>query len=163
MNPSQFIQKYYIVASEIEKETGIPSLAILAQAAIESGWGKYAIGNNLFGIKYTKKDHAYRKVLTTEYSKSPNDFKGSDILSVKFDQSSGKYKYKIYQYFADYKTIKDGFLGHARLLLSERYRHALKYNDPLKYLESVWKAGYATDPNYIKKMEGVINSIRRRL
>jgi len=70
MTPKEFIKKFYPFAKEVEQETEIPALAIMAQAALESGWGKSAIGNNLFGIKYRKGDPGYREVVTTEYGDS---------------------------------------------------------------------------------------------
>lgn len=164
MTPDNFIKKYWPIAKKIQAKTKIPALAIMAQAALESGWGKYAIGNNLFGIKYRTGDWNYQKVLTTEYSSSPNKFKGQKIKSIKYVESLNKYRYKIWQYFAEYKTPHDGFLAHAKLLLSNRYKDALKWTySPLRYLIAVWRSGYATDPNYPKKMAQMIHSVKKRL
>lgn len=164
MKPEQFIEKYLPFALEVEKETGITAISILAQSALESGWGEKAIGNNLFGIKFKKGDKAFKKVITTEFSDSPNDFKGSDILSLVYDKEINKYRYKIYAYFADYESPKEGFLKHAELLLSERYSIAKKWiNDPYKFLVAIWLCGYATAPDYPEKMRQMVNSIERRL
>ena len=56
MKPTEFINKYMPFAKIPQTETGIPAIAIIAQSALESGWGKKAIGNNLFGIKWTIND-----------------------------------------------------------------------------------------------------------
>lgn len=164
MKPEEFVQKYYPLAKEIESETTIPALAIMAQAALESGWGNKGIGNNLFGIKYKKGDPGFQKVLTTEYSKRDDLFPEDEIVSKVFVKETGKFKYKIWQYFADYPTAKDGFMAHAKLLLTDRYVGCLRYkDDPEKYLECVWRSGYATDPNYAVKMRAMIKSIKKRI
>lgn len=164
MTPNEFVNKFYPFAVEVEKETGIPAIAIMAQAAHETGWGKAAIGNNLFGIKFRKGDPGYREVLTTEYSSSPNMFKGQNVKSVVYDKKTNKYKYKVLQYFADYPSPKSAFMAHAELLLNDRYKHALRWkHSPKRYMIAVWRAGYATDPNYGKKICAVIDSVKKRL
>ena len=164
ITPDKFVKTYYPFAKQVEDETGIPAVAILAQSALESSWGNKAIGNNLFGIKFKKGDYGYQKVLTTEYSDKPDKFKGEDLSSVTWDVERKKYKYKVYQYFADYKTPYDAFLAHSKLLLSERYKTALQYKDnPELFLKEVARCGYATDPNYANKMAQMVKSITKRL
>lgn len=164
MTPNEFVKTYYPFAKQVENETGIPAVAIMAQAALESGWGAKAIGNNLFGIKFRKGDYGYQKILTTEYSDKPDSFKGQQIVNVTFDKERKKYKYKIYQYFADYKTPYDAFLAHSKLLQSERYKDSLRWHySPVRFLIAVWRSGYATDPNYGKKMCQMVKSITKRL
>ena len=51
MTAKEFIQTYKPFAMESERKTGISHLFILAQAALESGWGKRAPGYNFFGVK----------------------------------------------------------------------------------------------------------------
>ena len=103
--PQKFINAYKDFAFDVERETGIPAIAILAQAALESGWGKKSIGNNIFGVKYKSWDWGYQEVLTTEHSKSQNDFKGKKIKSVTYNSIKKIYVYKIWDYFADYPTV----------------------------------------------------------
>lgn len=162
ITPKQFVKDNYGYALQIEKETGIPALAIMAQAALESAWGNKAIGNNIFGIKYKKGDLLYREVLTTEYSSNENTYK--DYESKTWIPGLKLWKFKVWQKFADYNTPLDAFRAHSRLLLSQRYIGALKWKySPLRYLIAVWRAGYATDPNYGKKMSAMIYSVKKRL
>ena len=49
MTPKDFIKQYKPFALETERKTGISHLFILAQAALESGWGNSAPGNMFFG------------------------------------------------------------------------------------------------------------------
>lgn len=164
MKPEDFVKKYYPFAKEVETETSIPAIAILAQAALESGWGEKSIGNNIFGIKFKKGDWGYQKALTTEYSSSPSDFKGKEVVSKTYIPEINKYKYKLYCYFADYPSPKEAFLAHSELLLTKRYNQSLRWSySPKRYLISIWRSGYATDPNYGRKMCQMVNSINKRL
>jgi flagellum-specific peptidoglycan hydrolase FlgJ len=53
MEPSEFFQKLAPVVIPIAKKYGLPPSIALAQAAIESGWGEYTIGqHNYFGRKW---------------------------------------------------------------------------------------------------------------
>ena len=45
MSPKDFVKQFHPYAKQMEKETGFNAVAILTQAALESGWGKYAPGN----------------------------------------------------------------------------------------------------------------------
>lgn len=164
MSPREFVKKYYPYAIEVQKETSIPAVAILAQSALESGWGKKAIGNNIFGIKFRKGDWGFQKVLTTEYSKNPCAFDGHEIKSKVYDKDRKAFKFKIWQYFADYQTPKDCFMAHARLLMSARYKECLRWHySPKRFLISVAGSGYATGPQYKRTMCQMVNSIERRL
>ena len=53
-NVRNFYTTYAPYARQTEQHTGISHLFILAQAALESGWGAHAPGNMFFGIKAPK-------------------------------------------------------------------------------------------------------------
>jgi flagellum-specific peptidoglycan hydrolase FlgJ len=176
MSSNIFIQTYNPYAFEVEKETGIPAVAILAQKAHESDWGRKAIGNNISGVKYKEGDWGYKEVLTTEHSKNPDAFKDKKIQSRVYDEKTGVYVFKLWDKFADYPTPKECFSAHARLLLTKRYRPALRWKySPKRYLIATWRAGYATDVYYGYKMIGgyckydkktyysIVDSVTRRL
>jgi len=164
MNPKDFVVKYFPFAKEVEKETEIPAVAILAQAALESGWGRKAIGNNIFGIKFRKGDWGHMEVLTTEYSKSPDKFICENVKSKVYLKDKDVFRYKVWQYFADYETPKGAFLAHSKLLLTSRYKYCLRWkHSPKRYLIAVWRSGYATALNYGKTMCNMVDSIERRM
>jgi flagellum-specific peptidoglycan hydrolase FlgJ len=164
MTPKDFVEKYYQDALTVQNETGIPAIAIMAQAALESGWGAKAIGNNLFGIKYRKGDPGYRKFLTTEHSKDRSAYNGQDVKSVNFNKRLGVYVFKVWQYFTEYPSAEAAFKAHTRLLLTDRYIGALKWkHSPIRYLIAIWRAGYATDKEYDVKMEKMVDSVEKRL
>ena len=68
MSPKDFILKYRPFALTTQEKTGISHLFILAQAALESGWGTHAPGNMFFGIKAPKNtpEHLRQLLKTTE-------------------------------------------------------------------------------------------------
>lgn len=115
----------------------LPSLT-MSQAILESGWGKSAIGNNIFGIKaFSDWKGKKKKVWTTEYNS---------------DGSS----YKTQAWFRDYDSIDDSILDHSKLLTNKRYakvREATTYKQATK---AVRDAGYATDPNYPNLLNQII-------
>ncbi|MFC2441452.1 MAG: glucosaminidase domain-containing protein, partial [Capnocytophaga ochracea] len=78
MTPKEFIKQYKPFALETERKTGISHLFILAQAALESGWGKNVTGNMFFGVKAGKETPASKKQLvrTTEVLSVPMVTKG---------------------------------------------------------------------------------------
>lgn len=100
---ADYVINYYGIAEKVGKAFGINPLVILAQGAIESGWGTSNLSknhNNFFGI--------------TAYG-SPNAYwKGGKYTST----SSGLA-------FRTYETVADSFSDFARLL-GARYKEAAK-------------------------------------
>jgi flagellar protein FlgJ len=164
MTPEKFIQTYYPFALNVEKKTGISAIAILAQSALESGWGEKAVGNMMFGIKDTDGINGNEQLITTtEFSKS-NSLKFPVIISIK-KQLNGLYKYIVKDYFRKYNTPEDSFLDHANFFLkNKRYAKALLVrSNTMLFIEEISKAGYATDPNYSVALKGVATSILKRI
>jgi flagellar protein FlgJ len=66
-------------------------------------------------------------------------------------------------YFRKYNTPEESFTDHARFFLrNRRYAAALKVKeDPYAFAREVAKAGYATDPDYEKKIVALIAQIAR--
>lgn len=162
MKVENFIKKYYPEAKKVENETGISAIAILAQAALESGWGVKAIGNNLFGVKWRIGDKLSQRVVTTEFSPNENAYKTP--ISKRWDVTRGLWEFKVVQIFADYETPGEAFLAHAKLLMGKRYAPAWEFRgDAKRFLIEVWKCGYATDPDYGRKISNMVDSIIKRM
>ena len=68
-----FINKYKEAALAVEEQTGISHLFILAQAALESGWGQHAPRNMFFGVKALRNSNEAERqlLLTTEILSAP--------------------------------------------------------------------------------------------
>jgi flagellar protein FlgJ len=127
---------------------GVNPLALLAQAALETGWGKRmaltADGKpslNLFGIKADESWAGARAVASTvEYS--------GGVATLQHTA------------FRAYSSVEDSVKDFAHLLKnSPRYRQALEAGgDAHGYAQSMGRAGYATDPHYSNKLSDILNS-----
>ena len=128
---------------------------MLGQAGHETGWGKSAIKKadgsdsfNLFGIKATKGwTGKVAEVTTTEYI-------------------DGKPR-KVTAKFRAYDSYEESFRDYARLIKeSPRYEKAesvAKTGSAVAYAAALQKAGYATDPEYARKLSGAIQSALRAM
>lgn len=165
MIPKQFVDTYLPYAKQAQVNTGISAVAILAQAAVESAWGKVAPGNMFFGVKDTDGVNGNEQLLTTtEYSRRA-DLKFPVVISVTPVVMNGTkmFKYRIKDYFRKYATPEECFTDHGKFFLkNKRYAEALKVKaDPMAFIDAIAKAGYATDPNYAKTLKSVANTIQK--
>lgn len=163
MTQKEFVTAFKKFAVETEGKTGIDARFILAQAALESGWGKAAPGNMFFGVKDTDGVNGNEQLLTTtEYSRSAT-LKFPVIISVTPVVRNGvkMFKYRVKDYFRKYDSPEQSFTDHAQFFFkNKRYASALKVKDnPYSFADAIAKAGYATDPNYSQVLRGVIKVI----
>lgn len=163
-----FVAWYGPAAIANQKAGGGPAEAILAQAALESGWGRHAPGNMFFGVKAGPSWKGKRQLLRTwEASKGdrPRLQEGESIIQ-HFPPGSegnpfgGKHGWRIMAWFRAYATPLDSFQDHMRLLSSKRYEGVLQIKDPDRFADEVARRGYATDPNYASKLKSTIKLIR---
>ncbi|MDR2002405.1 MAG: glucosaminidase domain-containing protein [Prevotella sp.] len=160
MTPREFTTKYYPFALQTQQKTGISALFILAQAALETGWGKSSSGNMFFGIKDTDGINGNEQLLrTTEVLKNPN-VKFPEVISVK-KRRDGKYDYVVKDWFRKYETPEGSFTNHACFFFTyNRYKPALEVKeDPYLFAEEIVKAGYATAPNYARELKKIMKMI----
>lgn len=164
MKKQEFVSKYYDAALTIQKQKGIAAEAILAQAALESAWGKVAPGYMFFGVKDTDGINGNEQLLlTTEYSRR-SDLKFPEIISITPVLLHGLpyFKYRIRDYFRRYNSPEESFSDHADFFYrNQRYKKALAVKaDALLFLSEVAKAGYATDPDYENKIVEICKYIQ---
>ena len=150
-----FVQHLSGTAERVSQESGIPASFMLGQAGHETGWGKSEIKHkdgsnsfNLFGIKAGKGwTGKVAEITTTEYI-------------------NGKAQ-KVTAKFRAYDSYEDSFRDYAKLIKdSPRYEKAesvAQSGSAMAYASALQKAGYATDPEYAKKLGGAINSVLRTL
>jgi flagellar protein FlgJ len=143
-----FIEQLYPAAQQAAKQLGIDPKALLAQAAIETGWGQYMIHNtsgqnshNLFGIKADLRWQGDRAMVNT----------------IEFEEgvaATKKAPFRVYDSFADSMQDYVGFVKQ-----NPRYEEAVKQSQsPQDYFSELQKAGYATDPDYANKVLSVFES-----
>lgn len=154
---ADFFRKYYEYALQSEQGSRIPALFTLAQSALETGWGKKAPANNMFGVK-ADKNWTGAKVLvdTDEYFTTP-DMPFPEVISIEWVPTLGKYKYRVKDWFRAYDSPADSFNNRASFLMRKRYEKAFIYApDPYKFAQEVALAGYATAPNYYAILATII-------
>ncbi|MES2779875.1 MAG: glucosaminidase domain-containing protein [Bacteroidota bacterium] len=165
MTQKEFVNKYLPFAKETEKKTGISAIAILAQGALESGWGSVAPGNMIFGIKDTDGVNGNEQLLTTtEYSRSATaKFPRIQKVTPVLKNGQKWFNYMIKDYFRKYDTPEGSFTDHAKFFLTNsRYAEALKVKaDPYKFIDAIAKAGYATAPDYATILKGIAKTIEK--
>lgn len=165
MTKEAFVQAYLPHAVKTQQKTGISAIAILVQAAWESGWGKAAPGNMFFGVKDTDGINGNEQLLTTTEYSSRADAKFPQIIKVEPVMRNGKklFKYTIKDYFRKYATPEECFTDHANFILKNtRYTKALAVKaDPIKFIDAIAAAGYATDPNYAANLKELIGSVEK--
>lgn len=163
MHPKDFVHKYKPYAHDTEKKTEISAVAILAQSALETGWGEKAPGNMMFGVKASHDTPSEKRQLitTTEYLRSPH-VKFPQVISItKMD--NGLFRYKVKDWFRKYDSPEESFTDHAKFFLhNERYKKALEVkHDAYKFIEEIAKAGYATDPHYAETLKNVAKLVEK--
>jgi len=147
--PKDFVTAITIPAKRAEQALGVPFKVIIAQAALETGWGQKVIkteqgqsSNNLFNIKADERwqgDKTNKETL--EYQQ------GSMVKT--------KAPFRVYQ------SINESFNDFIQFISSsERYQSALKQTDNVEqFLQGLQQAGYATDPNYANKILSTLSKV----
>lgn len=129
---------------------GISPEAVVAQAALETGWGRAAIGNNIFGIKDHPNDSwhgKYQEVVTWEDSNGAAP--GGEV--------------QVVARFRDYDSLAESFADHFRFLEENgRYRAAGVFSrgGDEAYFAALQRAGYATDPAYAAKLGSILRTVK---
>lgn len=149
-----FISQAASPARNSEQLTGVPASVTIAQAILESGWGKHHMGtaNNYFGIK--------AQTVNGKIS-------FGNIARGFVDQSTKEHIKKLNKdititaHFRSYKTMEDSFLDHGLFIKNNpRYSAALtnysKNSNADDFALGLQKAGYATDPQYAKLLISIM-------
>lgn len=170
MTKELFFKMYYHSALQCQRETNIPALAILAQAALETAWGESAPRNMFFGIKAGPDWKGKRQLITTtEYFEDADQRKHpfSQVISIEQEKDSDgkiRYKWKVKDWFRAYDTAAESFVDHCHFLTENpRYNKAFETTDPERFIDAVTAAGYATSPKYAKLWKELMNSLRQFL
>lgn len=137
-----FVKSIWPMAKQAASLIGLDPKVLMAQAALETGWGKHIAkdadgtsSNNLFNIKAAaNSDVDSVNIKTTEY-----------IADTPIKVSATFRKYSSVEHsFSDYVSLIKG---------SDRYQTALEHvRNPDLYVNELHKAGYATDPDYGSKI-----------
>jgi LysM repeat protein len=141
---SDYIEQYKSIAISEMMRTGIPASIKLAQAMLESNCGKSDLAckaNNHFGIK------------------CGNDWNGKTFKKEDDDFDDGKL---VKSCFREFRTVYDSYIAHSDFLIdpakSKRYGSLFELDatDYKGWAKGLSKAGYATDPEYAKRLIDII-------
>jgi flagellar rod assembly protein/muramidase FlgJ len=146
-----FLAQHAQAARQAQASSGIPATFMVAQAALETGWGKHEIrfddgrtSHNLFGIR------------------AGANWKGpvADIWTTEFVNGSAQ---KVRGQFRAYGSYEESFNDYARLISQNpRYANAMRnLADPQAFATSLQQAGYATAPHYANVLASVIQTAQR--
>jgi flagellar protein FlgJ len=147
-SPEDFIEKVLPVAEQAAKTLNLEPKYLVAQAALETGWGKHVIDNeagqssfNFFGIKADQRWQGDTAIATT------HEFIEGKKLTVK-------------EPFRSYNSIEESFNDYVNFIKnSDRYKSAVASSDNGEaYAKELQNSGYATDPNYAVKIARIANS-----
>ncbi|HCN68636.1 MAG TPA: flagellar assembly peptidoglycan hydrolase FlgJ, partial [Candidatus Accumulibacter sp.] len=149
-----FVERVWPHALDAAARTAVPAHFLVAQSALESGWGKRELRTadgspsfNVFGIKAGRGwSGATVEVPTTEF----------------VDGVAQTVRAK----FRAYGSYAEAFRDYAQLLSNHpRYSSVIGQQDGVQFARSLQRAGYATDPMYADKLARIIggNTLRQAL
>jgi flagellar protein FlgJ len=147
--PKDFVSALTADAKRVQDKIKVPFEVVIAQAALETGWGQKIIktnsgesSNNLFNIKADSRwagEKTHKETLEFENGamvKKREPFRVYDSIGQSVD---------------DYLNL---------LTKSERYQGALENSTNVEhFLHKLQSAGYATDPDYAKKIIGTLRTV----
>lgn len=146
-SPQSFVGSLLPYARQAASALGVSPEVLVAQAALETGWGQKILKSkdgqsslNLFNIKAGGQWH------------------GDKVTASTLEYDGGKPKRETAQFRA-YQNPAQSFSDYVKLLKeSPRYQDALKWvKEPARFLQELQGAGYATDPQYAKKILQVLD------
>lgn len=147
-SPSSFIETLMPYAKKAAKALGISPEVMIAQSALETGWGQKVLqkpnqqsSHNLFNIK------------------SHNNWQGESVNKSSLEVENGV-GVKRSSNFRVYENLQESFKDYTDFIRNnKRYDQALQQGDnPERYIEALQQAGYATDPQYAEKIKTIMNS-----
>jgi len=145
---ADFLMRMKGYAADASRQTGIPARFLLAQAALESGWGRHEIraadgtrSFNVFGIKASRSwSGATVEAMTVEYA--------------------GGVARRVAQKFRAYGSYAEAFQDYAKLIGNNpRYAPLIGRADGPGFALGLQRAGYASDPQYADKLTRVLNGV----
>jgi flagellar protein FlgJ len=149
---AQFVQRIRPLAEQVAAKLGVATESVIAQAALETGWGRSlpadagGSSNNFFGIK------------------AGAGWSGDRVASMTQEVSGGNVVSQV-QPFRAYQSAEASMGDYAALIGgSSRYAAARNTGSDVRAFATALKqGGYATDPDYVQKIVATADSVRRHL
>ncbi|MEH1128726.1 sporangiospore maturation cell wall hydrolase GsmA [Micromonospora sp. CPCC 206061] len=140
-NAAQFIARTSGPARAGFRQYKVPASVTIAQAILESGWGRSWLA---------RRDHSYFGI---KCFGNPGGI-ALGCRSYATHECDGKKCYPTTAQFRAYRNANGSFADHGRFLtVNPRYRNAFRYShDPNRFAVEIHKAGYATSPTYAQNL-----------
>lgn len=147
----EFVTEMWPHALQASERTGIPPAFMIAQAALETGWGEKQLrhddgrsSHNLFNIK------------------AGSHWQGATVERT-VTEFAGSRPYAEAARFRAYGSYAESFRDYAELMMnSPRYAAVRGQTDAAGFARSLQQAGYATDPHYADKLTRILGSASLR-
>jgi flagellar protein FlgJ len=144
-----FVEAVRPQAEKAAAQLGVPAQALIAQAALETGWGQHMAsskdgvsGVNLFGVK-----------AQAGWSGASQTHQTSEYRNGQWSSETAA--------FRSYGSVAESFDGYVKFLQSNpRYAQALQSGSVQGFAHGLQSAGYATDPQYAQKLIKVAQSVQ---
>lgn len=144
-----FLAQLSLPARLASEQSGVPHHLILAQAALESGWGQRQITRengapsfNIFGVK------------ATSSWKGPT----TEITTTEYENGEAK---KVKAKFRVYSSYLEALSDYVSMLSNNpRYAAVKTAATPEQGAQALQNAGYATDPKYAQKLTNMIQQLK---
>ena len=145
-SPDAFARDLWPHAERVARELNVAPEALLAQAALETGWGEHVMKRsngvssyNLFGIK------------------AGRDWSGSSVSRSTLEYTDGIARRSV-EKFKAYPDISATFDDYVELIAGNpRYESVRDHGaDTAGFATALQHSGYATDPSYARKIDAVV-------
>ncbi|HAU4329415.1 flagellar assembly peptidoglycan hydrolase FlgJ [Citrobacter freundii] len=144
-----FLAQLSLPAKLASQQSGVPHHLILAQAALESGWGQRQIRRengepsfNIFGVK------------------ASGSWKGptTEITTTEYENGEAKKVKARFRVYSSYLEALSDYVG--LISRNPRYAAVTVAATAEQGAQALQNAGYATDPNYARKLTSMIQQLK---
>lgn len=140
-SPQDFVRQLWPHAQQAAEELDIEPGILIAQAALETGWGK-AINRDASG----RSSHNLFNI------KADSRWDGPSVAVNTLEYENGMARREVAR-FRRYDSFAESFNDFVRFLkTNDRYQSALATNNANEFVKELHAAGYATDPSYADKV-----------
>jgi len=145
---ADFVNQLRPYAEQAAKKLGVDANVLLAQSALETGWGKSIIkssdGSSSYNLFNIKADKSWQGNQTR-------------VSTLEFKDGVAKPEIAGFRSYASYQESFDDYVDFIKT--NPRYKTAIKMAEKAeRYMHELQQAGYATDPDYADKVMKIYQS-----
>ena len=167
ITPDAFIEMLKPDALRLERETGLPAAVTIAQAALETGWGRTPFVHRVEAQEALIRRERGRG----EYAPLPDGTPSYNLFGIKRHRSGMPFvvcwdhevvegrmalvpdRFRRYASYAESMADRNRFLRE-----NPRYARVLETKDPFEFAMRLQEAGYAEDPGYARKLHAIMRT-----